>query len=409
MSFGVPRRAASPWLAAGKRFGTALRWLGIGPPTLDQGALLSRAIRSRGLDDFGSPALEEPLRELLAALDGQAALSDFGRYVAHWDLLRLLDHRLLLQDAFNRQPALAQQPLTAPLVITGLPRSGSTFLHRLLAQDPAHRVPRHFEVQLPFASEGDEPRRRRQVQRDLAILRKLAPELAQLHPLTPDTPQECTEVHSASFISLRFDTTYTVTAYRDWIDRRGAAGAYGFQRRLLQFLQAQDNEVRRWVLKSPDHVFTMPDLLGAFPDARLIVTHRHPREVLPSVIRLTVVLRQIFSDRVDAAAVAREVAARWARGAQVLLDARNWASRSGPALHLDKKSIVADPMATIARIYRHFELPLTAAAEAAMRGFVARHRDGDYGRNRYPSDQYGVPDCDILRGFEAYAGAYGFS
>lgn len=398
---------ASRWMRAANRLGAVLHPFGRRRPRFDAEILIAEARRVHGLHDFGPPPLREPLQRLLESLEREASLSSFGTLSARWDALRLLGNRLRLQRAFDRDPALADQPIRAPIVIAGLPRSGSTFLHRLLAQDPANRVPRHFEALFPVAPDHGTDRRRTRVNHQLALLRLLAPELTSLHPLTADTPQECTEVFSASFASLRFDTTYEIPTYRAWLDQRGAAEAYRFQRRVLQYLQGRDGDIRRWVLKSPDHVFTLPDLLNAYPDARLVITHRDPLQVVPSVARLTVVLRALFSDAIDPVAIGHTVASRWADGARRLVEAPVLATRSGSALHIHYREIVKDPLGTAARIYRHFGLALTQPAVAAMQRFLAAHRDGDYGNNRYRFEDYGFEAITLMRRFEDYMMAFG--
>jgi len=356
--------------------------------------------------DLDLPPAGEALRRLLEALEREADLSAFGRLSTRRDLRRLLRLRRRLHETLRRAPESERQTLAAPIFITGLPRSGSTFLHRLLAQDPAQRVVRHFEALDPLAPNDGPDLRRVRTRAQLAFIERLAPELAGLHPLTSDTPQECTELFAASFRSLRFDTTYDIPSYRAWLDRAGSRDAYRFHRRVLGVLQARAATAPRWVLKSPDHVFSLDDLLAEYPDARLIFTHRDPLQVIPSVVRLTAALRGMFAEAIDVAALAREQLARWSEGGQRLARARATASASGTVLHLEYRELVTDPLDAVRRIYAHFGLPLEPAARAAMAAYVAAHPDGDYRSHAHDLERYGLSAAEVARAFEDYLDAY---
>lgn len=377
---------------------TSGRWpRAINFAALDADVLVAAAIRSQGLQDFGPLNFREPLQRLLISYREEARLSTFGRLAARWDCLRLLGNLLRLQRAFAHAPGLADESVTAPIVITGLPRSGSTFLHRLLAVDPHARVPRHLEVIHPF-----DDRAHVRARRELRMLHLLAPRLSAVHPMQPEAPQECTEIFSNGFRSLRFDTTHRVPGYRRWLDAHGSRDAYRLHRRFLQYWQSRDRRARQWILKSPDHVFTLPDLLSVYPDARIVFTHRDPLAVLPSVANLTVLLRQLFSRDVDPASVGQEVAARWAEGVRRMLDFADTALIAQRIFHLRSESLISDPVQAVEDLYHHFDLPMTDAARGRLRVFVAAHPRGDYANNRYRPEDFGLRPERVRACFERY-------
>jgi hypothetical protein len=354
--------------------------------------LMELAQRATELTDFGDTCFEEPLEVLLTSYEQEANLTVFGRLAARWDTLRFLSNLLLLREAEKRAPAILDQKIDRPIFITGLPRSGSTFLHNLLAQDRSNHVARAWEMIYPTPAQNSSAhganRQPRMVNRQLAIFRKLAPEFQSLHPFTAYSPQECTEITAHVFRSLRFDTTHAVPTYRRWIDDIGHTAAYRFHRRFLKHLQYR-NGPGRWVLKSPDHVFALDALRDVYPDARFIFTHRHPVEVLPSLAKLTDVLRRPFTRHVDRLEIGRQIGERWAKGAARLVaeDARAAPDR---VVHLKFGDVVGNPCDSVAAVYEHFGLPLSPEAAARIERFVAERPNGGYGSRKIRLDEYAL-------------------
>ncbi len=259
-------------LTLADRTAAATGWL---DQPFDVSAMLERAGRD-GLDPAAEAGLVEGLGVLMDAYRTEAALGIIGRLAARWDTARLLATLARLQQRERADPTILDEPIDAPMIITGMPRSGTTFLHELLAYDPANRVPLCWETIHPYPErQGDDAElRRRRVERELTAFSRLAPELLQMHSLSASMPQECTEITAHVFQSMRFDTTHHVPSYRQWLDDAGHGVAYRFHRRFLQHLQRQRRAegvpIPRWVLKCPDHVFALPSLMETYPDAILI-------------------------------------------------------------------------------------------------------------------------------------------
>lgn len=361
--------------------------------------LMQLARQQTGLHDFGDADLETALRQLLEPCLSEADLSVIGRLATRWDVVRFLSNLLQMRDAERRDPAILQQRIAPPVFITGVPRSGTTFLHRMLMEDPANRAPLVWQTIHPYPPVQGPDRRRSQVARQLRSFAWLAPEFPALHPLQADSPQECSEITAHVFRSLRFDTTYNIPSYRNWLDSdvAGHLPGYEFHKRFLRHLQQQDTSwtpETRWVLKCPDHLFALDALRAVYPDARLVFVHRDPVKVLLSVAKLTEVLRRPFTRRVDPLAIGRQESVRWLDGARRMIAAGE-ADTGSAICHVHYLDLVSDPVATVEQVYQHFGMELRPAAAQAMGRFVAEKPNGGYGRHRYHFEDHGLdPDAE---------------
>lgn len=284
---------------------------------LDAAAMMHAARQKTGLSDFGSERVLEPLQRFLDSASKESALSTVGRIATRWDVLRFLTNLLRMRQAETRDPSVQQETISAPIFITGLPRSGTTFLHRLMMLDPEMRAPRVWETIFPYPLSSRPDRRLLQVSRQLRAFEHLAPEFRALHPMDATSPQECSEITAHVFRSLRFDTNYRVPSYRKWLDsaEEETLQAFRFHKRFLQHLQHRSpHDARQWVLKCPEHVFALDAIRSVYPDARIIFVHRDPIRVLLSVAKLTEVLRRPFTRELDAHEIGRQESARWLDG-----------------------------------------------------------------------------------------------
>lgn len=364
--------------------------------------LLALARRRSGLDAFGDASFIAPLQRLLSACTDEACLSLVGRMAARWDTVRFLTNLLRFHDAEQRDPTILAQPIERPIFITGLPRSGTTFLHRLLMEDPDNRAPTVWQTIYPYplSSRGKDMRPAR-VARQLRAFERLAPEFRALHPLDATSPQECSEITAHVFRSLRFDTTYRIPSYRDWLDHAGHVPAYQFHKRFLQHLQRQA-PVGRWVVKCPDHLFALDAIRTVYPDARLVFVHRDPLKVLLSVAKLTEVLRRPFARRVDPREIGAQESARWLEGTRQMMAAGDDAGLPERIYHVRHDALVADPVGTVGALYQHFDLTLTPATAASIREYAARRPNGGYGPRHYRFEDHGLDPAAEREKFRGY-------
>ena len=389
---------------AGNAAGRALRSLGVAPGPFEAQALIERARRATGLDDLGADEIREPLDVLLRSLHAEGRLTLVGRIAARQDLQSLLAERLRLRADRQRHPQIAAERIVRPLFIVGLPRTGSTLLHHLLAQDEASRVAQAWEIMAPSPPPEQEryasdPRIRRAARR-LRFMDRLAPEFKTIHPLGSQLPLECIAIMSYALLSPRFHTTYHTPSYQRWLARQDLRPAYELHRRVLQHLQWRA-PAGRWVLKAPSHLWAFDTLFGVYPDALVVQTHRDPVTVLASVASLTAVLQGAFAEDLDMAEIGDEVTERWTTGLERALAARRLLPEER-FVDVHYRDLVRDPLGVVQRIYRAFGLPLTGRTRERMARFLADSARDRRAPHVYSLRTFGLDAGDLAHRFEAY-------
>lgn len=352
---------------------------------LDAWGLRMAAQRRTGLNHFGGPSTEPALSVLTESLEQEADLHPLGRFLMHMHLQDLLETRLRLAEFWRGQSeTLDSIPIQRPIFITGMPRSGSTFLHELLAEDADNRAPRVWEVMFPVP---EAPRTRKvpdsrikRAEMCLWWFRRLAPQADAVFPMRARTPHECVAIQSYSFLSEEFISTCRVPTYESFLRGTDIQPAYAWQKRFLQHLQS-GRPARRWVLKSPDHVYGLESLFLIFPDALVIQTHRNPMEVLKSSCRITEVLHGLYSRPGDPGQLAARETTVLAGALNRFVNFRDAYPELGDRfIDVTYDEIISNPLAVIRRVYEKFEMPLSDAAISRMQSLAGR-------RSRY--EQHG--------------------
>ena len=391
--------------------GRGLSRLRLALPRLEPARLRAGARRRTRLDDFGPETFQPGLSRLVESLEQDAALNQVGRLSAQRQVLELLVHRLRLVDYRKRHPELAEERIERPIFVLGLPRTGTTLLYGLIAEDPAHRSPLTWEVDDPCpppeaASYETDPRIAR-CERRLEHVRRLAPGFQAIHPVGALLPQECIVITACEFHSLRFEMCFDVSGYQEWLKHQDMRPAYGFHRRFLQHLQSR-RPGGRWVLKSPGHLGPIDALLAEYPDALIVQTHRDPLRVIPSVASLEYTMRCMASDAIDPAVLGDQQLRLWSQ----LLE-QGMAARSRRPEHaanfsdLHFREIVADPIGCVRRIYAGFDLAFTPAAEERMRAYLVAHPRYEHGEHHYSLEMFGLQAEAVSRAFKAYCDRFG--
>jgi hypothetical protein len=370
--------------------------------------LIETAKRRCGLDDFGGGDFFEGISRLLDSCQREAQLNLIGRIVLRADLIRILCSRLFIQRDRKAYPSIVRQEIREPLFIVGLPRSGTTVLHTLLASDPDHRVPLTWEVMTPSPPTHDNKKRR--IQRAISscnCFNWLAPTFRQVHPVGAELPQECVSLMAPTFMSDQFDAMYYVPSYRAWFFRQDLRPAYEYHRRFLQHLQVRQN-ARRWVLKAPTHMFALPSLLTVYPDALFVQTHRAPLDAMASVSSLITILRRVFSDAVDPLTVCREAIDYWSKTLAKFLQERAVLAEHR-ICDVDYVEIHRDPLAVVRRIYGHFGWALSQKVEERMRRALASQPEERHRLHRYDLSQFGVEEAESAARFAVYCDRFGLA
>ena len=356
-----------------------------------------------GLADFGEPGWREGLDVLLEEL-ARAELSDLGRMVWQGRLLSHLVQRLRVQGCLSRHPEIERQSLVAPVFIVGLPRTGTTALSHLLAQDPATRSLRVWESAQPVpppetASEHTDPRIEAAT-KQLEAMQQFAPRLAAMHEDTPTGPTENHDLLGMSFRTYHFGGMAFLPGYVAWWLACDMVPAYRLMKRTLQLLQWRCPPTR-WQLKSPPDSFFLDAILAVFPDARFVMTHRDPAAVLGSVCSLIATMYEMTGKAPPPERIGEAELASWAEAMRRLLAVR---ARIGDARFADVHfhALNADPLAAISGAYAQLGLPWTPAAERAIRHWADAHPRGRHGEHRYRLDDWGLDRSGVHRAFRAY-------
>jgi len=375
-------------------------------PALDAEEMLAAALKRSRRQAFDDPSFVQPLQRLIASCNAESDLNGLGRNAVKFEVRRSLHNLLEFERRERDNPAVLTRPIERPIFITGMPRSGSTFLHRLLVRDPAVAAPLSWRLVHPHPSAAGrlgESLNRAGVEAQFYLMRFLAPELNSLHEVSAGEPEECTDITAQIFQSLRYDSTYRVPSYQSWLQHHGHVEAYRFHKRFLQHLDAQEPG-RRWILKSPDHVFALDDIRVVYPDAHWVFIHRDPVAVLASVARLTEVLRRPFAHSVDLAEIGQQVCASWLDGAQRMMSA---AAASDSILHLHFHEIVADPQGAVERLFRHGGHASSGDAAQRMRKWLGNRSNRTHRQRRYDLTSFGL-DPEALRAqFKPYTDTFG--
>ena len=370
--------------------------------------LINTARIRTGLDDFGPGDFFEPLSRLLESCQQDARLNFVGRMALRSDLMRMLSNRLLLERDRHLYPGIQKQPIDQPLFIIGLPRSGTTLLHTLLATDTAHRAPFVWEAMFPSPPTNERMHQRiRQAQRGIGFFQWLAPTFRQVHALGAELPQECIGLTSPSMLSDQFDTMYRIPSYRRWFLKQNLLPTYQFHQRVLQHLQERQS-ARRWVLKAPAHMFALPALLSVYPDALFVQVHRNPLKAIASVSSLVAILRSVFSDHVDPLEVGRDALQYWGDTMTSFLHHRDELP-SHRFCDVSYNDIREDPIAVARQVYTYFDWELSDETERKMRAVLANQPAEENGHHRYDPAQFGLAPDDVSVYFANYCERFGLT
>jgi predicted TIM-barrel fold metal-dependent hydrolase len=382
---------------------------GIGRVPLSEASMVAAARRSTGLHEFVDESFRDPMRRMLASLEEEARLHPLGRTIMRESLVRALVNRLRLEDACARHPEIADIPVTAPVFVVGLQRTGTTMLQRLLTCEPRLRELAAWEGLNPAPFPGGLDRRGRDPRLRLArtserALRYLAPELFAIHPVEAEAPEEDIHLLDVTFVSPAVDAILRVPSYQAWFREVDQLPAYRYMKRLMQLLLWQRGG--RWLGKTPHHLEYLDELLTVFPDARIVLTHRDPSRTVASFCSMMAHSRAMFSDAVDAVEIGAQIGAKAIRAVERLMDVRRRVD-SEAFLDVLYQDVVADPLKEVRRVFDFIGLDLPPASEAAMQRWLADNRQTKHGIHHYELSDFGLDRSMLDPNFEAYRSRFG--
>lgn len=371
------------------------------PATFTEEAVLAAARERTGLEDFGPDDFRERLGIWLQALEEDVELGPVGRVGAFRDCVRYAANRARLHDLLRRHPEIHDVEVRRPIVIGGLPRSGTTHLLNLIASDQRLRSLPYWESCEPFPDpaevvppDGEDPRLVR-CHQAYAQQDALMPLLKNMHDMTPEHVHEEIEVQALDFASYELEWIATVPRWRDFYLAHDQTPHYAYLKTALQALQWLRGP-NRWILKSPQHMEQLGPLLTTFPDATIVLTHRDPVSVIASAITMLAYGDRVRRTRVDPPAVAAYWIDRVERLLRACVRDRGLVPDS-QSLDVRFHEFMADDVGMVERIYALAGLPMTAEARASLDAYMADHPRGKHGRILYDlKGDFGV-DPDALR------------
>jgi hypothetical protein len=378
------------------------------PLTFDVESLVAEGRqRTGGLEDFGPGPFVEPLRIFIDSLRDDAMLNDTGVHIAKEVALTHIVNRLTYVNDRKLYPEIARQKIVKPVFIIGFPRTGTTILHDILAQDPANRAPLTWEVMFPSppsqtATFETDPRIAA-CEASFVGVRAAIPQFKAMHPMGAQLSQECVTMMGEAMCTPLFHNQFRVNAYQDWVDLEADwSHVYDFHHKQLQHLQS-GHMLDRWVLKTGAHMWGLEHLLATYPDARIVFTQRHPVKSLTSYASLTALVRTLGSDHVDKVEIAADWSVRLKRALEHVWSVR-MAKKYPDAIFLDVlfSDFVRDQFGVVENIYDAFGLPMSEAGAVAMHKFIDENPPGVHGIHRYEPEEYGVRAEAVNDTFRSY-------
>ena len=362
--------------------------------TLEPESLMEVAMAETGLDDFGAEDFVERLNVLCRAMREEGGFNGAGMLQQHVFITALLKNRLLLEDLVRRHPEILEERIVAPIIICGLPRTGTTHLHNLMSADPALRSLPYWESLEPVLAESEQPvpgapdPRQERTAMALSFLDSALPYFNRMHEMTVEHTHEEIQLLAIDFSTMLFETTAPMPTWRDYYLSHDQGPSYAYLLKILKVLQWLRGGTR-WVLKSPQHLEQFPTLVDTFPDATFVVTHRDPVSVTASMVTMIAYTARLTRDRVDLESMGRY----WADRLERMLHRCATERAVLPAeqtidVHFDQ--FMGDDLAMVGRVYELAGQPLDDRAEASMASFTSEHPRGRHGAVLYDLREFGL-------------------
>lgn len=372
-------------------------------------ALLQASSAATGLTDFGPDSFRPGIAHLVETIN-ELPLTELGLLRTRNSLLGNLIARLGVWDHRKRHPKVADEQIQTPIFVLGLPRTGTTLLFGLLAQDPEHRVPLLWETSMPCpppetATYETDPRIDL-VTQGLMAVDGLNPKVLAVHPIGTRLPQECIGIFSMEFMSYIYYCGLPIRAYNDWLDAQDPMPAYRWHKMFLQHLQSRHRK-SRWALKAPSHMEFMAQLFATYPDARVINTHRSPVEAVASHSSLHWHLWEQSLGTYPKQAVGPQTADMLERWLHRFVDWRDaHHEKDEQIVDIAFTDLVADPIGTVKAIYRKFRLTVSPAFESKMADFLAQNQQDKFGTHRYTPEDFGLNRQSLVERYRFYTDRY---
>lgn len=372
---------------------------------LDASEILEHAQKSSGVSPMDLVP-QKGLDTLVGSLNNEADLSLFGRFAIRNVLRRSAESRLNVDGVLRSMDENGLQEIREPVIIVGMPRSGTTILHALLHLDRNHRAPLSWECLLPYpaprAEDYESCERIKTVRREFQQLFRLVPDFKKKHYMEADSPQECIGITALNFASYQFLAMAYVPTYLEWFLSVNQTENLGWHRSFLKFLQSGGVVAPRWLLKSPVHMMRLSSVFDVYPDAKVIATHRHPAEVVPSTASLISSTRSLYSDAEDTRRTGREQLRTWSDFLNRFLQDRHQLNKEDQIVDVQFEFFKGNQMRVIDSIYARFGWELHPEDRDRMQQFLREQPHGKHGVHKYSLDEFDISPKDLTTHFVEY-------
>ncbi|MEQ1507298.1 MAG: sulfotransferase [Myxococcota bacterium] len=402
----------SPTLKLANAFARATEVLGMSIGLLDVDSIVDAARRQTGLTDVGDEAFLHPMRVVAKEVAAKEEFTPLARIILRQSWIRAVCNRLWLEDWLKRHPRIVHTPVNRPIFVLGFPRTGTTLLQNLLAEQDGRRGLPFWELTIPVPThedrEIDRDTRRRTAKRMLQAAYQAAPEMAAVHAIDVDTLEECWPLFANSFAVMNWELQSGLENYGDWLlsswDMRAPYAEY---KRYLQVLLDR-RPAEQLVLKCPEHLWFVDSLLHVFPDACVVWTHRDPYDTLASYCSLMSLQWRTLFGRIDREEIGAFMERRMLVGIERAMAAR---AHLDPARFFDVRfeDLVADPAAVVRNLTAKFDLPTGPDADAKVAAYLSRKRTDERGQHKYDGQLYGLDRAEVHARYGAYIDRFGIS
>ncbi len=366
-------------------------------------SLHQQATMATGLEDFGNNKYLEGLRILLKAYDNEAQFSDMGRFAAQAMVVNCLKGRLFTEEGIKQNPACLDQIIKKPIFVIGLPRTGTTILHRLLAQDNDNQGLEYWLGSYPMArppqQQWQDNLSYQEVERSLQAMREFNPEIQAIHEMTAEGVDECRLLLMHSFANVTFQANATIPSYEHWLYNADFSEVYKQYERALKLIGSHSPE-KCWILKDPSHLWSIDALLKKFPDACIVQTHRDPAKLIASVSSLVYTARKMGEPEISPAVVGQQQLEQW----QIVLEKAMAVREHFPENFYDVyfDDFMNNPVDVVDKLYQHLGRALSQPTAERLRSWIEENPKGKHGGHTYSPEDFGLSASQILDHYSAY-------
>ena len=371
--------------------------------------IIDKAKSETGLSDLGKPLFSEGLNRLIDSINNEANLNEIGIQAQPIRIQGLLTNRLRFEEDLKKFPEILDQEIIAPIVIVGLPRTGSTMTHRLLASDPNHTAMLWWEGRypalLPGEKRGDIETRMELGKAEVDAVVAASPEALDIHPWDYKGADEEILLLEHNFLSTVPESFMALPSYSEWIEEQDHTLAYEDLKKFIQYLQWQNpgREKKRWVLKSPHHLGFIDKMISVFPDAKIIQTHRDPIKTVPSFCSMCANLFEPLTTNFDKVFIGKHWSNKLTRALNHCMNI----SEQHPDNFLDLEflNMIKDPIDEMKKIYEFIGEPFGEKTEVAMEAWREENKH-EMGAHKYSLEEYDLTESQINNNFAKYQQKY---